>query len=246
MIATLVSRIKFIPPKVSVAVGAIAIIAFGIITFQRTQVWKNSGTLWTDALKTYPRTPYARTNRANYLSKLALRSDQKPFADSIYKIAFEDCAVALSVRPGHTPAFEYRGLMYLDRQQFKEALADANELIRLKPNYRIAYDMRATCYFKLNEPAKALADYEKCVSISPGDHRSYYNIGIIQMYSFQKNEEALKAFSKAIDINPLPNYYVYRAICYQKMGNLTKAKEDAMIAKQKGATFPNDYKFLSQ
>jgi hypothetical protein len=45
-------------------------------------------------LKTYPRAPYARTNRANYLSKLALRPEQKPFADSIYKVAFEDCAIA--------------------------------------------------------------------------------------------------------------------------------------------------------
>src|SRR6187455_2752567 len=72
MVAMLVSRIKFIPPKVSLAVGIAALIAFGIITFQRTKVWKNSGTLWTDALKTHPRAPYARTNRANYLSKLAL------------------------------------------------------------------------------------------------------------------------------------------------------------------------------
>jgi len=246
MIATLVSRIKFVPPKVSLAIGVVFLIAFGVITFQRTKVWKNSGTLWTDALKTYPRAPYARTNRANYLSKLALRPDQKPFADSIYKLAFEDCAVALSVRPGHAPAFEYRGLMYLDRQQFKEALADANELIRLKPNYRIAYDMRATCYYKLNDPAKALADYERCVSINPKDHRSYYNIGIIQTYSFQKYDEALKAYTTAIDINPLANYYVYRAICYHKMGNLAKAKDDAMMAKQKGGVFPNDYKFLSQ
>jgi hypothetical protein len=102
------------------------------LPFSVRKVWKNSGTLWTDALKLYPKTPYARTNRANYLSKLALRSDQKPFADSIYKLAYEDCAVALSVRPNHAPAFEYRGLMNVDRQQFKEAFADANELIRLK------------------------------------------------------------------------------------------------------------------
>jgi tetratricopeptide (TPR) repeat protein len=76
--------------------------------------------------------------------------------------------------------------MYSDRQQFKEALADANELIRLKPNYRIGYDLRATCYYKLNEPAKALADYSKCIEIKPDDHRSYNNRGSIYMNSFQK------------------------------------------------------------
>ncbi|HEY5772511.1 MAG TPA: hypothetical protein VIS75_07780 [Chitinophagaceae bacterium] len=246
MFAMLVSRIKFILQKVSLAVGFLAIIAFGVITFQRTKVWKNSGTLWTDALKTYPRAPYARSNRANYLSKLALRPDQKPFADSIYKIAFEDCAVALSVRPNHAPAFEYRGLMYLDRQQFKEGLADANELIRLKPDYRIGYDMRATCYYKMNEPAKALADYDKCVEIKPDDHRSINNRGSIYMNSFQKYNEALNEFNKAITINPQAGYFLNRSICYYKMGDMQKAKEDALIASQRGAVIPDNYKSLLQ
>jgi hypothetical protein len=246
MVAMLVSRIKFIPPKVSLAVGIVAILAFGVITFQRTKVWKNSGILWTDALKYAPTAPYARTNRANYLSKLALRPDQKPFADSIYKVAFEDCAVALSVRPNHAPAFEYRGLMYLDRQQFKEALADANELIRLKPDYRIGYDIRATCYYKMNEPAKALADYDKCVEIKPDDHRSINNRGSIYMNSFQKYNEALNEFNKAINLSPQPSYILNRSICYYRMGNMQKAKEDALIASQGGAVIPDSYKSLLQ
>ena len=246
MFATIVSRVKFIPPKISLAVAAVFAIVLGIITFQRTQVWKNSGTLWTDALKTYPKTPYARTNRANYLSKLALRPEQKPFADSIYKVAYEDCAIALKSRPNHAPTFEYRGLMNLDRQQFKEAFADANELIRLRPNYRIGYDIRATCYYKFNEPEKALADYDKCISIKPDDHRSYNNRGTILMNSFQKYNEALNEFAKAINISPLASYYLNRSICYYKMGDMVKAKEEALMAVQRGAVIPDNYKSLLQ
>ena len=246
MFAMLVRRIKVVPQKLSLVIGAVFIIAFGIITFQRTKVWKNSGTLWTDALKTYPRAPYARTNRANYLSKLALRPDQKQFADSIYKVAFEDCAVALSVRANHAPAFEYRGLMYSDRQQFKEALADANELIRLKPNYRIGYDLRATCYYKLNEPEKALADYTKCVEIKPDDHRSINNRGSIYMNSFKKYNEALSEFNTAINLSSQASYILNRSICYYKMGNIQKAKEDALRASQGGAVIPDNYKSLLQ
>ena len=242
MLATLVSHIKLVSPKISLAVAGIFIIVLGIISFQRTQVWRNSGTLWTDALKTYPKAPYARTNRANYLSKLALRPDQKPFADSIYKVAFEDCAIALSMRRNHAPAFEYRGLMYLDRQQFNEAFADANELIRLKPNYRIGYDIRATCYFKFNEPAKALADYDKCISIKSDDHRSYSNRGSILMNSFQKYNEALNEFNKAISIQPVNYYFLNRSICYYKMNNIVKAREDAITAMQLGAVVTDAYK----
>jgi hypothetical protein len=242
MFAMLVNQIRPVPKKIAMAIGAVAIIVFGIMTFQRTKVWKNSGTLWTDALKYAPRAPYARTNRANYLSKLALRPDQKPFADSIYKVAFEDCAIALSVRPNHAPAFEYRGLMYLDRQQFKEALVDANELIRLKPNYRIAYDMRATCYYRLNEPAKALADYEKCIELKPDDHRSFNNKGSILMNTYQKYEEALAAMNTAINMQPVNYYFLNRSICYFRMNNIQKAREDALRAQQLGTTVSDSYK----
>ena len=244
MFATLVSRIKMVPSKVSIGIASIFIIAFGVITFQRTKVWKNSGTLWTDALKTYPTTPYARTNRANYLSKLALRPDQKPYADSIYRIAFEDCAIALASRPNHAPAFEYRGLMYLDRQKIDSAFEDANALIRLKPNYRIGYDMRASCYYRRNEFQKAFDDYSKCISIKPDDHRSYNNRGTIYMNAFQKYDEAMNEFTTAININPLPSYYLNRSICYYKMGNMAKAKQEALIASQRGAVIPDNYKFI--
>jgi tetratricopeptide (TPR) repeat protein len=246
MFATLVSRSKIIPQKVSVAVASIFVVVMGVVTFQRTKVWKNSGTLWTDVLKTYPRTPYARTNRANYLSKLPLRPEHKAHADSIYKIAFEDCAIALAERSNHAPAFEYRGLMYLDRQQIKEAFADANELIRLKPDYRIGYDIRATAFYKMNEPAKALADYTRCIEIKPDDHRSYNNRGAVYMNSFQKYNEALSEFTKAIEISPLGNYYLNRSVCYFRMGNITKAREEASIAAQRGAVIPDSFKALLQ
>ena len=242
MVAMLVNQVKLIPPKLALGAAALLIIGFGVITFQRTDVWQNSGTLWTDALKTFPNTPYARTNRANYLSKLALRPDQKPFADSIYKTAFEDCAIALSVRPNHAPAFEFRGLMHLDRLQYKEAFADANELIRLRPDYRIGYDIRGACYFRMNEPAKALADFDKCILLKPDDHRSYNNRATINLNFYQKYNEALADINKAIEINPLGNYYLNRSVCYFKMGDVKRAREDALMAMQKGQAVPEQYK----
>jgi hypothetical protein len=245
MVAMLVSSIKIIPPKALLVTASVFIIVMGIVTFQRIKVWKNSGTLWTNALKYTPNAPYARTNRANYLSKLALRPDQKPYRDSIYKVAMEDCRIALSMWPNHAPAFEYRGLMHLDRGEYKEAFADANDLIRLKPDYRLAYDIRATCYFKMNQPEKALEDYRKCVQLSSTDHRSFYNIGLI-LYSFKKYDEALTNLTTAINLSPQGNYYVYRALTYQQKGDLVNAKADAQMAVQRKAGIPNELKPLLQ
>ena len=243
IVAMLFSRIKFIPPKLIWGVASALILVFGIVTFQRTKIWKNSGTLWTNALKYTPNAPYARTNRANYLSKLALRPEQKPFADSIYKVAMEDCRIALSMWPNHAPAFEYRGLMHLDRGEFQEGLADAHQLVRLKPDYRLAYDIRATAYFKTGQTEKALEDYKKCVQLSPTDHRSFYNIGLIQ-YSFKQYGDAINNLSTAINIIPLGNYFVYRALCYQKIGDINRAKSDVLSARQRNANIPEELKPL--
>lgn len=245
MVAMLVSRIKFISPKILLSVASLFIIILGIMTFQRTKIWKNSGILWTNALKYTPRAPYARTNRAQYLSRLALRPDQKPFADSIYKVAFEDCKIALSVWPNHTPAFEYRGLMHLDRGELKEAITNANELVRLRPDYRLAYDIRASAYFRNNQLEEALKDYEKCIQISPKDHRSFYFRGQV-LDSLKRHDEAIESLTNAINIYPAGNYYAYRAICYQKKGDIVNAKADVQIARQKKAAIPEELKTLLQ
>jgi tetratricopeptide (TPR) repeat protein len=157
----------------------------------------------------------------------------------------EDCRIALLKWPNHAPAFEYRAYMHLDRGEFKEALADVTELIRLKPDNRAAYDIRATAYFKLNQPEKALEDYTKCTQLSPTDHRSFYNKGFL-LFTFKRYDEAIIDLTTAINISPLGNYYVYRALCYQKKGDISNAKADVLSASQRGAAIPNDLKPLLQ
>src|SRR6185436_7779938 len=105
------------------------------------------------------------------------------------------------------------------------------------PDYRLAYDIRATCYFKMNQHEKALEDYRKCVQLSATDHRSYYNIGLI-LYSFKKYDEAISNLTTAINLSPLGNYYVYRALCYQKKGDVANARADVQMAVQRKAGIP--------
>lgn len=245
MLAMFASKIKFIPQKLLLGFASLFIIVMGVLTFQRTKVWRNSYTLWTNALKYAPRAPYARTNRANYLSKLALRPDQKPYRDSLYKIAFEDCKIALAMWPNHAPAFEYRSLMHLDRGEIKEAFDDANELIKLKPNYKMGYDVRGSCYFKMHQLDKSLEDYQKCVQLSKNDHRSFYNMGLIY-FTYQNYDTAITNFTTAINLNPIGIYYQYRALSYKRKGDLLKARADAQMAAQKNVTIPAELKPLLQ
>jgi Tfp pilus assembly protein PilF len=102
--------------------------------------------------------------------------------------------------------------------------------------------MRATCYYRLNDPAKALADYDMCVKIQPDDHRSYNNKGTILMNSFQKFNEAMSEFNKAISIQPVNYYFLNRSICYFKMKDIARAREEALKAESLGTVVTDAYK----
>jgi hypothetical protein len=92
--------------------GAVVLI-FGIITFQRTKVWKDSDTLWTNVLEHFPNSSVPRTNRANYLIRISSAPENKGRQDELLQRALEDCNEALKVPLNHAKAYENRQNIYL-------------------------------------------------------------------------------------------------------------------------------------
>ena len=244
VIGMAITRQKTLPVKTTWAAAGVLVILFGIMTFQRADVWKNSNALWTDVIKTYPNAPYPRSNRANYLSVLASKQTNKKTSDSLYKLALEDCNMALALKPNHAPGYEKRSLIYIALNMPNEALSDADSLVKYAPNNKIGYDVRGTVYFGRKEPQKAMDNYNKCLEINPEDHRSYNNRGTIYMNFYRQYPQALAEFNKAISISPLGNYILNRSICYYRMGDMAKAKEDALTAIQKGTPIQDSYRSL--
>jgi len=223
-------------------VPAAITLVFGIITFQRTKVWNNSGSLWSNVIEHYPQSPYPRTNRANYSSKLALDPAHKDERNALYQQAIEDCNIALSVNPGLAAGYEKRALIYSDLGKQKEAFADANSLIQFDPDNKLGYYLRGTLYASMNEIDKAFADFNKAVSISPDYHQALSNRGALLLNYYKKYPEALSDFNEAIRLNPQGNYFLNRSICYYRLGDITKAVADAQRALEKGTTIPDNYR----
>jgi tetratricopeptide (TPR) repeat protein len=217
---------------------------FGIMTFERTKVWNNSGSLWTDVIEHYPESPYPRTNRANYSSKLALDPAHKNEKDLLYQQAIEDCNVALEINPALAAAYEKRALIYSDLGKQKEAFADANSLIRFDPDNKLGYYIRGTLYAGMNEIDKGLADFNKAISLSPDYHKALSNRGTLFLNYYKKYPEALADFNEAIRLSPQGNYFLNRSICYYKLGDMNKAKADAQLALAKGTAIPDNYRQL--
>jgi 4-amino-4-deoxy-L-arabinose transferase-like glycosyltransferase len=195
------------------AVGIICIL-FMAVSFQRTKVWKNSDTLWSDVIRHYPDAAMPRGMRAqnNYNKALLMNpADARP----VFQQVVEDCSVAIH---------------------------NSSETDSLKKGGRSMHYMRANAYNSLQQYDKALEDFNACIYINPNDDEVLYLRGSLLVNQFQKYAAALEDFSKAIQLNPQGKYFLNRSICNYKMGNMANAKADAQTALQKGTIIPDNYR----
>jgi hypothetical protein len=208
---------KYLSPDklkmVGIAAGLIALV-FSVVSFQRTQTWKDSDTLWSDVIRHYPDAAMPRGMRAqnNYNKALLMNpADAIP----VFQQVVEDCSVAIN---------------------------NSSESDSLKKGGRSMHYMRANAYNSLKQFDKALEDFNACIYINPNDDEVLYLRGSLLVNQFQKYAAALEDFNKAIQLNPQGKYFLNRSICYYKMGNMAYAKADAQTALQKGTIIPDNYR----
>jgi tetratricopeptide (TPR) repeat protein len=223
--------------------GAV-VLAFGIITFQRTKVWKDSDTLWTNVLKHFPHSSVPRTNRANYLVRISSLPENKGRQNELLQRALEDCNEALKLPLNHAKAYENRQNIYLRLNKDSLALSDASSLIKLEPGNRLGYYSKGVAYQRLNMPDSALKYFNKCLEINPNTDFALNNRGSVLFNYYKKYNEAMADFTKAIQINPQGDYYLNRSYCYYQLGQIDLAKADVRVAVQKNITIPDNYKQL--
>lgn len=225
-------------------IPALVLLVFGIMTFQRTKVWKDSDTLWTDVIKQYPDSPVPRTNRANHLIRISSNAGSKEKERELLERALEDCTIALKVKSNHAKGYENRQNIYLRFNKDSLALYDANELIKLEPQNRLGYYTKGVVYQRFNSPDSSIFYFNKCLELSPNTDFALNNRGSLLFNYYKKYKEALTDFTKAIEINPQGDYYLNRSYCYYQLGQVELAKADVRVAIQKNIAIPDNYRQL--
>lgn len=115
---------------------------------------------------------------------------------------------------------------------------DAEKLVRERADlpgvFRIYYN-RGTYYVRIKQYDNAIRDLKRSIELYPAQPYAYHNLGAAYR---EKGEldEALKCFSKAIQLNkdanePLnPMHYLGRASVYEAQGNWTAAANDYNVS----------------
>ena len=217
LVTMIVTRFVSAKRLIPAAAGAVIVFsAFGFLSFKRTQVWKNSETLWTDVINHYPNAALPRGERAQSNYSKAIIMDQAA-ARQLFERVVEDCTVVID--------------------QEKEASNSNGKNVGTS-----MYKMRSGAYNGLKQYDKASADIEAWLAINPEDSEALFQRGTLLVNHFRKYSEALADFDRAIHNDPQGKYFLNRSICHYKQGDKANAIADAQAAEQKGVKIPDNYK----
>ena len=159
--------------------------------------------------------------------------------------ALEDCNIAIKVKPTHIKAYENRQNTYLMLKKDSLAMADAEMLLKLEPSNAAAFYTKGFAYMRFNMFDSSLFWFSKSIASNPNADWVINARGTL-LFNFKHYSEALTDFTRAIELNPLGEYFYNRSMCYFTLGDIAKAKSDALIAIREEFNVPATYKTTLQ
>lgn len=215
-------------------------------TIERTTVWKDSESLWTDVIETYPSDWYAYVGRGNFyrdtgqderaLTDYASSIQYGPqqfrnyfgYGDQLRKMGRLQEAIqaydrGISVNPNYGPAYVNRGQFLYEAGQTQDALANLNLAVALSPDEPQAFNNRGNVLLALKQTDEAINDYNQALQLKPDHAQAWYNRGNCYVAK-QDFKAAVNDFMRALEYDPTYlDAYNNLGNAYFQMGNLEAA-----------------------
>jgi tetratricopeptide (TPR) repeat protein len=137
------------------ALGLVAV-AYSLLTWQRTQVWRDSLTLWDDVIAAHPEPGIA------YLNRGLERFERGDAAGSV-----RDLTVFLAAQPLDPQAHQARGSALLKIGRVEAALEDFDRAVSLKPDAVEALNNRGAILAARGELSRAIDDFSRALAVDP-------------------------------------------------------------------------------
>jgi tetratricopeptide (TPR) repeat protein len=122
--------------------------------------------------------------------------------------AINDFTKAIQLKPKYSDAYWGRGMARKMKNEYKEASDDLEKSIQLNPNNDEAYISLAEVKYHLSDYGKAELYYSIYLKKHPKDFDTYSDRGYVRMKRLNI-KEAIKDYTKAIDLNPNIQYQDY-------------------------------------
>lgn len=167
-----------------------------------------------------------------WLSMRALLNE--PFMQSQMEKAYEaqdwDATVACSglllrLNPKKAGAHLSRGIAYLHKGQYDDALEDFDQAIALNPNHSATYVQLGYVYHLKNDLKKSLTDYDRALQLDGKNPQAFRCRGDALASSGQL-EKAVGDYTCALSLSKDAQFLEKRGACFAKLGKFELALKD--------------------
>ncbi|MFH1005719.1 MAG: tetratricopeptide repeat protein [Bacteroidota bacterium] len=259
---------KYFSSFVSKLFAGIIIISIGIfsyLTHERTKIWTNAETLWTDVMNQFPFVEISYENRGifykdhNQLDKMLIdykfvteklhSKNEKIWSNlgNLYGLLkqFDKSLVAYSraieLNPKNAGTYLNRAITYSMMGQYAKAIPDYDKAIVLIPNESLTYKNRAYTLLQLGKCEQSISDYDKAIQLNEYDTLSFLNRGIAK-FNAKLYNVALKDFQKYISMNPNnPQAYFNASVAAKNMELYNESLQYAERAQSLGQKIDPKY-----
>jgi protein O-mannosyl-transferase len=236
--------------KIVTAIASIYMLFFAFLCYERTFVWHNSETLWSDVIRQYPhRIIKAYNNLGNYY-----------FAHTDLDKAYDNYKEAIELKTGDPQVYCNMGSLLGAKKEYKASLFYYTEALKIDSNDAVTYLDRAITYSAMGRYDLAINDYKRSSAINPNSEILIRNIAFTYLNAHQF-DSAITYYTRVIQINPdNPGYFHYRGVAKFDKGDVKPAMDDFMqnlkiaphdsecmfyisIAYNRNSDFNNAYKY---
>jgi protein O-mannosyl-transferase len=248
----------------AMAVGTIYVMLLCAATWNRTRVWRNTETLFTDVIKKYPKEVIAYNNLGLYyrdekqvdraIRTFSTAIEMEPAAYTMYNNraealyskgevakAMEDISMALKINPDYSKALTNRGAIRASGGQFDLALRDLDKSLAIDGKDQKALSNRALIYYTTDRFEPAIADATTFLRLNPVD-TDMINLRGLCYGRLNRTREAMEDFNKAIALSPTTGaYYENRSYLWFRLKDAQKALDDILKARSLGCQIDPNY-----
>ncbi len=204
--------------------GMGVILLFCILTWNRTKVWADSVSLWTDVMQKNPSCMSAYINR----SFMYIQYKQ-------FDKALKDCDDGLKIDSTQYKLNLNRGTVYRNLAMYDQALREFSSALRINPQSVDTYLDRGILYTdRFSKYDSGIADFRHYLSYRPNDKNGNFNLGVAY-YKNQNYDSSLNYLAKTLELSPdYKEAYYIRAVVYALKLDYAKAYENGSRAQSIG------------
>jgi tetratricopeptide (TPR) repeat protein len=170
--------------------GAAILLLFAALSWNRTWVYENDKTLWTDTLAKNPNCWLAHNNLALILLQ-----------EGRWDEAIAHCQAALQLNPNFAEADNNLGIALFQKGDLDQAIALCRKALEIRPNYAEAHNSLGNYLQRKGDLNDAIAHYQRALEIKPNYAEALNNLGVA-FFNLGEWDQAIEVLQRFMKIDP--------------------------------------------